>query len=86
MPADDVTASSESEDWFVFETFDADGTLAIGVDRGPPDPSAGIVVRDGLTRKAANEVASRLATEYRAKGMPLESVGDRGRPTDPGDV
>jgi len=86
MPTENVTAPSEPEDWFVFETFGADGTLAIGMARGTPDPSAGIVVRDGLTRKAANEVASRLATEHRAKGMLLESVGDRGLPTDPGDV
>ncbi len=86
MSTENVTAPSEPEDWFVFETFGADGTIAIGAAQGTPDPSTGIVVRDGLTRKAANEVARRLATEYRAKGMPLESVGDRGLPVDLGDV
>lgn len=86
MPTENVNVPSEPDDWFVFETFGADGTLAIGTARGTPDPSAGMVVRDGLTRRAANEVASRLATAHRAEGMPLESVGDHGQPPDPGDV
>ena len=86
MPTEDVNAPLEPEDWFVFETFGADGTLAIGAARGTPDPSAGMVVRDGLTRRAACDEARRLAVEHRAKGMRLESVDAHGLPAEPGDV
>jgi hypothetical protein len=55
-----------SGDWFVFETFAADGSLAIGMNRGEPDPRLVLVVkvlakpwrrppltawRDGITAK-----------------------------------
>jgi hypothetical protein len=75
MPAETAYAPSEPEDWFVFETFGADGTLAIGVAQGTPDPSAVIVVRDGLTRKAARELAARLAAEYQEAGRLPDSAG-----------
>ncbi len=73
---------AEPEDWFVFETFGADGSLAIGVAQGTPDPSAGMVVRDGLTRKDANEVAHRLAEEYREAGRLPDSIETRRLPAD----
>lgn len=76
MPTDAAGAPLEPEDWFVFETFGADGTLAIGVARGVPDPSMGMVIRDGLARKAAREFASRLAAEYRAAGRLLDAVDE----------
>lgn len=85
MPTDAASAPLELEDWFVFETFGADGTLAIGVARGVPDPSMGMVIRDGLTRKAAGEVASRLAAEYRAAGRPLDPANEWEMPVDWGD-
>lgn len=60
--------------WYVFETFVADGSLAIDVAPGTPDPSAVMIVRGGLTRSAAYEAAARLATEHRTNGVPLPRV------------
>ena len=86
MPAETAYAPSEPEDWFVFETFVADGTLAIGAARGILDPSAGMVVGDGLTRKAAHDLASRLAAEHRAAGRPLDALAAQELATDSQDV
>ncbi|MBA3274482.1 MAG: hypothetical protein H0T72_01715 [Chloroflexia bacterium] len=83
MPAETAYAPSEPEDWFVFETFGADGTLAIGVARGTPDPSAIMVVRDGLTRMVAYEAAARLAAKYRAAGRLPDFPDERTMPVDP---
>ncbi|MBA2469586.1 MAG: hypothetical protein H0V37_09300 [Chloroflexia bacterium] len=82
MPTETANALSEPGDWFVFETFGADGTLAIGVARGMPDPSAVMVVRDGLTRMAARDVAVRLAEEYRSVGRLPDSPTERARRVD----
>jgi hypothetical protein len=76
---------TEPEDWFVFETLGADGTLAIGVARGVPDVSAVMVVRDGLTRRDASDVARRLAVERRESGRLPDSIDTRGMPVNLGD-
>lgn len=86
MPSENVNIPSEPEDWFVFETLGADGSLAIGVAQGTPDPSAVMVVRDGLTRTAAQEFAARLAAAYWEAGRQLGSTEERGWPMDLGDV
>lgn len=78
MPAKTAGAQVEPDDWFVFETLGADGTLAIGVARGTPDPSAVMVVRHGLTRTAADKLATRLAAEYRSAGrLPGPRMNER---------
>ncbi len=68
----------ELANWFVFETIDADGALAIGVAQGEPNPSAVMVVRDGLTRRAAVSMADRLAAEHRTTGRLVDDGGDAG--------
>lgn len=83
MEIDD--APPEPRDWFVFETFGADGTLATGVARGTPEPSAGMVIATGLTRRAAHEVARRRVAEHREAGLTLDAVDSQGMPPDPGD-
>lgn len=60
--------------WYVFETFVADGTLAIGVAQGTPDPSTVMIVREGLTRGVAYEAAAHLAKRHRDHGVPLPHV------------
>lgn len=78
MPAKTAGARVEPDDWFVFETLGADGTLAIGVARGTPDPSAVMMVQHGLTRTAADKVAARLAAEYRSAGrLPGPRMNER---------
>jgi hypothetical protein len=37
-------------DWFVFETFAADSSLAVGIGQGTPDPTTQLVVYEGLAR------------------------------------
>lgn len=54
--------------WHVFETFVADGSLAIGVAQGTPDPSAVMIVREGLTRSAAYEAADRARPRRDRRG------------------
>lgn len=73
---------AEPDNWFVFETFGAGGTLAIGVAQGTPDPSAVMVVRDGLTRTAAYKVAARLAAEYQESGRLPDSPDEGTMPVD----
>jgi hypothetical protein len=55
-------------DWFVFETFAADGSLAVGVARGAPDPSAVLVVYEGLSEAVAADAAAGLARWHRSQG------------------
>jgi hypothetical protein len=54
--------------WFVFETVAADGSLALGVARGTPEPTAHLVVYDGLTEPIALAAAEGLARWYRRTG------------------
>lgn len=68
--------------WYVFETFVADSSLAIGVAQGTPDPSILMIVDQGLTRRAAHDIAARLAREHRARGLPLPRVMNDALPTD----
>jgi hypothetical protein len=72
--------------WYVFETFVADGSLAIGMAQGEPNPAMAMIVQAGLTRAAAQEVAARLAREHRARGLPLPRVSHLDLLPDLGDV
>lgn len=54
--------------WFVFETFAADGSLAIGIGRGKPDPTMQLVVYEGLSQEVAESAAQGLAQWYRDQG------------------
>ncbi len=47
-------------DWFVFETFAADGSLAVGVAQGHPDPSVVLIVYQGLPEPVARAAARDL--------------------------
>jgi hypothetical protein len=51
-------------EWFVFETFAADGSLAVGIGRGTPDPTMQLVVYEGLSRTIAESAAEGLAQWY----------------------
>jgi hypothetical protein len=55
-------------DWFVFETFAADGSLAIGVAQGIPDPSLVLVVYERLTKAVADAAAQGLARWHHGQG------------------
>lgn len=55
-------------DWYVFETFAADGTRAIGVARGIPDPSICLVVYEGSSQPVAAAAAAGLARWHRDQG------------------
>jgi hypothetical protein len=55
-------------DWHVFETIAADGSLAIGIGHGQPNPSAVMVVYEGLTREIAGEAAAGLVRWHRSRG------------------
>ena len=55
-------------DWFVFETFAADGSLAVGIAQGAPDPSLLLVVYEGLSEAAAKAAAQSLARWHRSQG------------------
>lgn len=57
-----------SGDWFVFETFAADGSLAIGMNRGEPDPRLVLVVYEGLSQTVAEAAAYGLARWYHRQG------------------
>lgn len=52
---------AEPGDWYVFESFAADGSLTIGVARGTPDPGLLIVIYEGLTETVAKAAASGLS-------------------------
>lgn len=54
--------------WSVFETIAADGSLAIGITAGAPDPSAVMVVYVGLAEPVAKRAAAGLAGWYRDHG------------------
>jgi hypothetical protein len=47
-------------DWCVFEAFSADGSLAIGVARGTPDPSLVLVIYERLPEAVAKAAANGL--------------------------
>jgi hypothetical protein len=55
-------------DWFVFETFAADGSLAVGIARGKPDPSLVLVIYQGLSESVARDAARRLTGWHRGQG------------------
>ena len=55
-------------DRFVFETFAADGLLAVGGVRGKPDPRLVLAVYEGLTEPVARAAAAGLARWYRGQG------------------
>jgi hypothetical protein len=59
-------------DWFVFETFAADGSLAIGVARGSPSPEAALIVYAGLSREVAAAAAGGLARWHRRQGRAID--------------
>lgn len=46
--------------WCVFETFAADGSLAIGISATPLPPGTLMVVYEGLTRNIAEQAAAGL--------------------------
>ncbi len=58
-------------DWFVFETVAADGSLAIGIVEGAPDPSLLLVVYERLSEAVAEEAAQGLARWYRGRGRDI---------------
>ena len=60
-------------DWFVFETISADGSLAIGIWQGRPDPSRVMIVYENLTERVATLAAQGLVDWYRERGR---EVGD----------
>lgn len=47
-----------SGSWSVFETFAADGSLAIGITPSPLPPGTAIIVYDGLTKSDAERAAT----------------------------
>jgi hypothetical protein len=55
-------------DWFVFETFAADGSLAVGIAHGAPDPRQIMVVYESLSKTEAEAAAQGLARWHRAQG------------------
>ena len=60
-------------DWCVFETISADGSLAIGIWQGRPDPSRVMIVYESLTQRLATLAAQGLVDWYRDRGR---TVGD----------
>lgn len=50
--------STRSGPWFVFETFAADGSLAIGISSTTLPPGTVMVVYDGLTKGVAEQAAA----------------------------
>jgi hypothetical protein len=58
-------------DWFVFETFAADGSLAVGVARGTPDPSLVLTVYRDLPESVARAAARGLARWHRSQGRDI---------------
>lgn len=62
-------------DWVVFETFAADGTLAIGVARGEPTPGGPMVVYRGLSEALARIAAAGLAAWHRRRGRVIGGSG-----------
>lgn len=76
-------------DWFVFETFAANGSLAVGVTKGEPDPAAVLVVYADLPEEVAKAAARGLARWHRRQGraiaMPSSSAaGSRDAVAPPG--
>lgn len=61
-------AASLAGRWHVYETISADGTLAIGIAEGMPDPGIVMVVYENLSRPVALLAAKGLATWYRDCG------------------
>lgn len=59
-------------DWYVFETISADGSLAIGVARGVPNPSSAMVVYERLSHPIALQAARGLADWYRNNGRDVD--------------
>jgi phage-related baseplate assembly protein len=62
-------------DWYVFETISADGSLAVGMAEGEPNPAAVIVVYEHLSHRAATLAAQSLAEWHRGNGRKID--GDR---------
>ncbi len=60
-------------DWYVFETISADGSLAVGVWQGEPDPSRVMIVYENLAQRVATLAAQGLVDWYRERGR---DVGD----------
>jgi hypothetical protein len=55
-------------DWYVYETFDADGAFAVGIREGEHDPSEEMLIADRMSRTEAIRRAKRHADEYRRDG------------------
>lgn len=58
-------------DWYVFETFAADGSLAVGVVRGAPDPAAVLIVHADLPEEIAEAAARGVARWHRRQGRAI---------------
>ena len=56
----EVLASMPTGPWYVFETFAADGSPAIGTSSTPAPSGALMVVYEGLTREVAERAAASL--------------------------
>ncbi len=55
-------------DWYVFETISADGSLAIGIAEGEPNPGSVMLVYEHLSRSIAIRAAQGLVDWYRDRG------------------
>ena len=67
-PAVPKPRGETSGDWYVFETFAADGSFAIGIREGVHDPLEVMLVQDRLSRDEAIRIAKRHAADYRREG------------------
>lgn len=54
-------------DWYVFQSFSADGSLTIGVRQGQPDSAAVWPVYEGLSEPVARAAPRGLAAWYRGQ-------------------
>ena len=61
--------------WYVFESFAADGALAIGIAKGTPIANLVLVnvIYEGLSEGVANAAARGLAHWYRDQGRTIAS-------------
>lgn len=55
-------------DWYVYETFAADGSFAVGIREGDHDPSEVMLIADRMSHAEAIRRARRHADEYRRDG------------------
>lgn len=55
-------------DWYVYETFAADGSFAVGILEGENDPSEVMLIADRMSHAEAIRRAKRHADEYRRDG------------------